>query len=158
VKIYVAFYKGKGNFINAIVRWWTKSEFSHAELILPDKVTWIGISPFIKSQVCRRIVLDVDRKDWKIVSIEVTQEQLNIILDFYNETKGRGYDWVGMLLSQFLPWRIKTKNKWYCSEWISYALRISCALDWKVLRLYERKELSPATLYSILVKNKIISS
>ena len=92
------------------------------------------------------------------MSIEVTQEQLNIILDFYNETKGRGYDWVGMLLSQFLPWRIKTKNKWYCSEWISYALRISCALDWKVLRLYERKELSPATLYSILVKNKIISS
>ena len=44
--IKVAFYKAQGDYINKIVRWWTKSKYSHAELILPDDVTWISISPF----------------------------------------------------------------------------------------------------------------
>ena len=47
----VAFYKGKGNWINKIIRWWTKSNYSHAELVLPNKMTWIGISPFLSSKV-----------------------------------------------------------------------------------------------------------
>ena len=44
--IKVAFYKAQGDYVNKIVRWWTKSKYSHAELIMPDNLTWIGISPF----------------------------------------------------------------------------------------------------------------
>ena len=47
----IAFYKGKGNWINKIIRWWTRSNYSHAELVLPNKMTWIGISPFLSSKV-----------------------------------------------------------------------------------------------------------
>lgn len=153
MKIKIAFYKGKGNFINTIVRWWTNSIYSHAELILPDDVTWLGISPFLKSKVDSRIKLDQNPSEWDFVSINVNEEQYETIMDFYNETKGQGYDWIGMLASQFLPCRIKHKSRWYCSEWISYALRISCVFDWKSLKLYEKKELSPATLHSIVLKS-----
>ena len=60
MKIKIAFYKGKGDILNGIVRWWTKSVYSHAELVLPDGVSWIGISPFLKSKVASRKKLIID--------------------------------------------------------------------------------------------------
>ena len=150
MKIKIAFYKGKGGILNAIVRWWTKSDYSHAELVLSDNETWLGISPFLKSKVDSRKKTTFDNSEWDFVDISVTEEQHETILDFFNETRGCGYDWIGMLLSQFLPCRIKHKKRWYCSEWIAYALRIACVVDWKIIKIYDRKDLSPGVLYSIV--------
>lgn len=154
MNIQIAFYKGEGSFVNRIVRWWTSSPYSHAELVLPDAVTWLGISPFLKSKVASREKLLVDYTEWKIVNLEVTQEQLDIIMEFYEFTKGQGYDWIGMLLSQFLPCKIKHKKRWYCSEWIAYALRIACIVDWRNIKIYDRKDLSPAALHEIVTSLK----
>jgi hypothetical protein len=151
VKIKVAFYKGKGNFLNGIVRWWTRSIYSHAEIMLPDGLTWIGISPFLKSKVASRKKIIIDYSEWDFIDIDVNEEQLGIIMEFFEDTKGQGYDWVGMLLSQFLPCKIKHKKRWYCSEWIAYALRISCVIDWRKIKIYDRKDLSPAILYNLVV-------
>jgi hypothetical protein len=152
VKITIAFYKGRGDFVNAIVRWWTKSIYSHAELILPDEITWISISPSFKSKIMRRIILEVECSEWDFIEIEVTPEQHNVILAFFEETEGQGYDWIGMLLSQFLPCKIKHRERWYCSEWIAYALRIACVFDWRKMKMYDRQDLSPAALHD-LIKN-----
>ena len=70
-------------------------------------------------------------------------------MEFYEQTKGNRYDWVGMLLSQVGPFVIKQEKKWYCSEWIAYALRIAGVFDWKTIKIYDQKDLSPATLYRI---------
>ena len=141
VKIKVAFYKGHGNFLNKIVRWWTKSVYSHAELVLPDGVTWVGISPFLKSKVASRKKLIIDYSEWDFIVLDVSQEQIDIIMEFLEHTSGQGYDWIGMLLSQFLPCKIKHKKRWYCSEWIAYALRISCVFDWRIIKIYDRADL-----------------
>ena len=154
MKIKVAFYKGKGNFINGIVRWWTKSVYSHAEIMLPDGITWIGISPFLKSKVASRKKIIIDYSEWDFVDINVKQEQLDIIMEFFEYTERHGYDWIGMLLSQFLPCKIKHKKRWYCSEWIAYALRIACVIDWRIIKIYDRKDLSPAILYNLVVDIK----
>ena len=150
MKIKIAFYKGDGNCLNGVVRWWTKSIYSHAELVLPDGITWIGISPFLKSKVASRKKLLIDYTEWDFLSLEVTQEQVDIIMEFFEDTEGHRYDWVGMLLSQFLPCKIKHKKRWYCSEWIAYALRIACVFDWRIIKIYERKDLSPSTLYDLV--------
>ena len=144
--IKIAFYKGQGDWINRIVRWWTKSDYSHAELILPDGLTWVGISPF-KGSVLRS-------KKRKFFELSVSEEQLSVINEFYDSTKGSSYDWFGMLLSQFLPFHIKQKEKWYCSEWIAYALRISCVIDWRLIKIYDRADLSPAVLHQIIMVSK----
>ena len=73
VKIKIAFYKGEGNYLNSIVRWWTKSIYSHAELVLPDGVTWVGISPFLKSKVASRKKLIIDPSEWDFIALDVTQ-------------------------------------------------------------------------------------
>lgn len=150
MKIQIAFFKGKGSYVNSIVRWWTNSVYSHAEIVLPDGYTWIGISPYLKSKVDERKKISFEYRDWDFIDIRITEEQYNIIMEFYEDTKGQGYDWIGMLLSQFLPCKIKHKKRWYCSEWISYALRIACIIDWRKIRIYERKDLSPAVLYQLL--------
>jgi len=154
VEIKVAFYKGQGNFINKIVRWWTKSGYSHAELILPDGITWLGISPFLKSKVASRKKLIIEHSDWDFVVLQVTQEQVDIIMEFFEDTENNGYDWVGMLLSQFLPCKIKHRERWYCSEWIAYALRISCVFDWRTIKIYDRADLSPAVLHNLVMDIK----
>ena len=151
MKIKIAFYKGEGTWTNSVVRWWTKSVYSHAELILPDGVTWVGISPFLNSAVTKRIVLEYNRKKWDLLEIDITEEQYSLIMQFFEDTKGQGYDWTGMLLSQFLPCKIKHRKRWYCSEWIAYALRIACILNWRTIRLYDRKDLSPAILYDLII-------
>ena len=149
--IWIALYKGQGTFINKIVRKWTNSSYSHAELILDDKQTWIGISPFLKAKVVKRTIETYDPEKWDFFKIPVTEEQHKTILDFYDMTAGSGYDWAGMLLSQFLPFHIKQKNKWYCSEWILYALRICCVVDWKIIKIFNQSDLSPAKLHAILL-------
>lgn len=154
MKIQIAFFRGKGNCVNSVVRWWTNSIYSHAEIILPDGYTWIGISPFLKSKVDEKKKIFFELQEWDFIDIEITEEQYNIIMEFYEDTKGQGYDWIGMLLSQFLPCKIKHKKRWYCSEWISYALRIACIIDWRKIRIYERKDLSPAVLHQLLTDSK----
>jgi len=128
--------------------------YSHAELVLPDNITWIGISPFLKSKVASRIKLEVDPSEWDFVSLYVTQEQLDIVMEFFQDTEGQRYDWWGMLLSQFLPCKIKHRKRWYCSEWIAYALRIACIFDWRIIKIYDRKDLSPAILCDLVMDIK----
>ena len=59
-----------------------------------------------------------------------------------------------MILSQLLSFNIKRKNKWYCSEWIAYALRIAGVIDWRVIKIYDQSDLSPQKLYEIITSQK----
>jgi hypothetical protein len=152
--IKVAFYKAHGDYINKIVRWWTKSKYSHAELILPDGITWIGISPFKGSMLKAKHKKHYSELEWDFIELKITEEQLMVINEFYDSTKGARYDWVGMTLSQCLPFHVKQKGKWYCSEWIAYALRISCVIDWRLIKIYDRADLSPAVLHEIIMASK----
>ena len=52
--IRIAFYKNGEGFVHRVVRWYTASPYSHAELIMPDGATWITISPFFNSKVTPR--------------------------------------------------------------------------------------------------------
>jgi hypothetical protein len=121
---------------------------------MPDNYTWISISPLLKAVVSKRIKTDFDLDNWDFVSLELNEVQHEVIQDFYEETKGCKYDWAGMILSQLFSFHIKQKNKWYCSEWIAYALRISGVIDWRVIKIYDQSDLSPKKLYEIITSQK----
>jgi hypothetical protein len=150
MEIKVAFYKGKGDLFNKIVRWWTKSPYSHVELILPDGVTWIRIGPFSSSKLSAIKKEKWEPQNWDFVTLKVSEEQLAIIKQFFERTQGCKYDWFGMILSHLIPFKIKQRGKWYCSEWIAHALKVSRVVDWRVARIFERAKISPATLHDIV--------
>ncbi len=157
MEIRIAFYKGKGNWKNKVIRWWTKSPYSHAELVLPDEITWVSISPFLTSTVSARSVYQVKNlEDWDFLDFElswrgpVQEYQIEQLHHFIQETNGAKYDWLGMILSQMLPYLIKHRDKWYCSEWIAHALVKARVVKWDKLPIYKTPNLSPGKLYDLL--------
>jgi hypothetical protein len=113
---------------------------------MPDN-TCISITPFGTVGI-RRKKFDEPEKDYDMVCVPVSDEQLKTIEKFYEDTKGDGYDWPGMILSKFTPFFIKRVGRWYCSEWIAYALRLAGAVD----NLYHYPDLTPQRLYDVLEK------
>ena len=130
------------------MKWWTKRNYSHAELVLPDNRS-LSISPVELKGVRQQTDIDfTDKELWDLVEIEIDENQYKRLLHFYEKTKGDGYDWIGMLLSQFTPFHVKRIGRWYCSEWIAYALRIICVVD----DVYAYADLSPQRLFELLKK------
>jgi len=155
--IKIAFYKGSHDSrLHQFIKWYTKSKYSHAELVLPDGKTWVSISPFLSSTVETRIVDHPNPENWDYLTLKlhwrepVRKYQLEQLGKFIGMTEGSGYDWVGMILSQLCPFVIKHKKKWYCSEWIAYALVHSRIVMWDDIKLYRTPDLHPGKLYNIL--------
>lgn len=153
-KVRVAFYRGsRDEWNHRFIRWWTKSDFSHAELVLPGGETWVSISPFIFSRVSAKVVVNPRHEDWVYVDLWVTESRVRALKEFISETTGDRYDWVGMLLSQVLPFIVKGKGRWYCSSWIAHALSHAGIVKWKRLGIYEFPDLHPGRLHEILVRS-----
>lgn len=157
-EIKVAFFKGnRSSRLHRFIRWYTKSPYSHAELILPDDKTWVSISPFLTSKLERRISNE-NMDEWDVITFPlhwrdpVKEYQLTQLNNFIEMTEGSTYDWVGMILSHISPFLIKHKKKWYCSEWIAHALVYSRIIHWDDINIHRTPDLSPGKLYDILVE------
>lgn len=155
--IRIAFFKGRRKSrLHRFIRWYTKTPYSHAELILPDGKTWVSISPFLSSKLESREAPEVDDDEWDYVDLKlswrspVSEYQLSQLSKFIEMTRGSSYDWIGMVLSHLSPFVIKHKKKWYCSEWIAHALVYSRIVMWDDMNLHHTPDLSPGKLYEIL--------
>jgi len=109
----------------------------------------ISIQPFSLAGV-RKIVFNEEENidDYDIICVPATPTQIATIEKFFADTAGDGYDWPGMILSKLTPFFIKRTGRWYCSEWIAYALRLAGAVD----NLYHYNDLTPQRLHELLKK------
>ena len=131
----LAFYKGEGNWVDKVVRWWTKSQYSHVEVIVGD--TWISSSP--RDGGVRSMRMEsYNAEHWDIIGYPGVSA--SDVFDLFRNTKGSKYDFIGILFSQVLPIGLHSNTKWYCSEW---------AAELK----YDNTNISPQELYE-LVSNK----
>lgn len=109
----------------------------------------ISILPFSKQGVRKIKFHEQENADnYDIICVPATQDQIDCIEEFFEDTRGDGYDWPGMILSKITPFHIKRVGRWYCSEWIAYALRLAGAVD----NLYHHSDLTPQRLYEVLRK------
>ena len=150
-RIRIAFFKGdRHERHHRFVRWWTRSPYSHVEIVLDDGETWVSISPFLYTRGAARVRTHVPDDEWDYLDFCITPEELQSLKDFISETTGDGYDWVGMLLSQVLPFIVKGKGRWYCSSWVAHSLTHSGIVKLKKLGIYELPDLHPGRLHDIL--------
>lgn len=149
--IRIAFFRGdQREWHHRFIRWWTRSPYSHAEIVL-DGDTWVSISPFLFTRVAARVRTQVPGDDWDYLDFHVTPEEMRALKDFISETTGDGYDWIGMLLSQILPFIVKGKGRWYCSSWVFTALNYAGIIRSRSTKIKEIPDLSPGRLYEILL-------
>lgn len=72
----VAFYKGKGRWHNRFIRYWTRSKYSHAELVIDEEC--YTIEPFIVEGV-RKTKCNYVESEWDFISFHITEEQKDIL-------------------------------------------------------------------------------
>lgn len=127
--IKVAFYKGKGNFIDWCIRVWTRSIYSHVELAIvhadgspPIIVSSSGRDGGVRFKTYSNEKLNSDK--WAMVDV-TDQVNFDELSKFTATHHGKAYDFKGIFLSQFLPLKRHSKDKYFCSEFCAEALGFS---------------------------------
>jgi len=116
----VAFYKGKGDWVDWAIRKWTRSPYSHCEIVIDN--TWYSSSA--RDGGVRKKNIHHNPENWDFIDIKIQVNDKNIIKMFFNKQIGKKYDYVGILLSQVIPLHEDIKNRWFCSEICAYTLQL----------------------------------
>ncbi|WP_025918219.1 hypothetical protein [Herminiimonas sp. CN] len=115
----IAFYKstrpGLAGIYSRAVRWWTRSHYSHAEIIFSDGMA--ASSSFIDGGV-RFKRIEFDPEHWDFVEIAGDE---NAVRQWFAAHEGRAYDLIGNLgfVIGCVP---DGRDKWSCAESIADAL------------------------------------
>lgn len=88
----LALYKGSNRCISKLIKWWTKSDYSHCEIVFSDGM-W-GSSSDLEGGVCLRYV-EHDPQLWVFYDISHFNETR--ARAWFELNKGRGYDYLGLL-------------------------------------------------------------
>lgn len=118
----LAFYKGKGNWIDKIIRWRTKSIYSHAELIFDDNDLWFSSSPSSGVRFLSR-VNPTEPADWDYIYIPASEKIEKEAYLAAREIEGKKYDWIGAIFGVGLKTKLENPKRFFCCEAIAYALQ-----------------------------------
>lgn len=104
----LALYKGQGSIFNRLIRWWTKSPYSHVELIING--VWYT-SSHTDGGVCKRVLSR--GPNWDFIEIEINRLEA---IKVFEQIEGYDYDWTGIMFTQFIRLDWHSKDEYFCSE------------------------------------------
>lgn len=114
----IAFYKGSGDIFDKIVRKWTKSIYSHCEIV--DGNNWYSSSPR-DGGVRIKTMKTYNPEHWDFIDCNIDKERL---ISVFESNKYKGYDWVGIIFSHIFKFNINSKTRMYCSEFVAEVIGI----------------------------------
>ena len=126
--IYLAFYRGEGRFFSdTVVQYITRSQFSHCEMFASDEPPLAGeshqcVTAVGKDGGVRTKQITFEPARWEFVEVpwapaDTMARALGLM--------GKGYDFWGLLMTQFLNFRRHTPDRWFCSKLCAYAMGLS---------------------------------
>ena len=118
MKLHLALYKGKGLIGNALIRWWTGSQYSHCELVIDG----ICYSSSLMDKGVRKKVIDLKPENWDLV--DLPSYLAPMVLEYFERTKGQKYGWLDLIRSQIFNTASDKEGTSFCSEWCAKALGI----------------------------------
>jgi uncharacterized protein YycO len=133
----ILLFRGRG-FISSMIRWQTRSEYSHAAFLLPcGRIieAWQGSGVRIK-------ILD----DWQDVDSfgvhGMTEEQWTQAISFARMQIGKKYDYRAVF--RFVSRkRVPFDDRWFCSELVAKSLEVAGV---KLFRNLDSTEISPGMI------------
>lgn len=114
--VYLALYKGKGVIGNAAIRAWTRSEYSHCELV----VNGTAYSSSLMDGGVRAKDIYLREDNWDLV--ELPDSVGKRIQDYFEKTKGTKYGWFDLITNQVFNRSVDSGGSSFCSEWVAAAL------------------------------------
>lgn len=130
MKLQLAFYKGKGNIYDKLIRFWTDGPYSHVELVIND----VCYSSSPRDGGVRKKQINLKSGNWDVFDLDSNQYQEAEIIRFVEGEieKGAKYDWMGIFFGQFIRFlNLQDPNKWFCSEFCSWPLKVK-EKPWKL--------------------------
>lgn len=115
---YILLFHGRG-LISALIRWQTRSRYSHAAILLPDGHTIIEAWQFRGVQ--RRTMTDWRGVDAFTVP-DMTEGKWKEAVDFAQQKIGLSYDYTGVFrfITRFAN---RDNERWFCSELVHAACK-----------------------------------
>lgn len=112
----VAAYKGEGRLYDRLIRIWTRSKYSHVEIVLSRNEThFVGLSASPRDGGVRIETIEIKPDHWDFFPAQGDLEQIEAAV-------GARYDWQGIFLSQILPLGIGSASRYFCSELVAVFL------------------------------------
>jgi hypothetical protein len=122
MKIQVSFFKAGKSIPAKLIKFWTKSQYSHVEILVEgfsyDANTELGLRKYKRESY--------DLGQWDVISLDVefSVENFGKIERFIKNQIGLKYDWRGIFFSQFVNMGIDSDTKWFCSEFVTKILQL----------------------------------
>lgn len=116
----LAFYKARGTRLDRAIRWRTRSDYSHVEIVIGPH--WYTSSP--RDGGVRRKEIVPKAGHWDYVPVEIDVEH---VIQLYARTAWDRYDWLGIAGHAIGIPRIHCAKRWTCSEWVAEAMGLSRA-------------------------------
>jgi hypothetical protein len=111
----LAFYHGRGTWLDRLIRLWLRGRFSHVELVLDDGTCWSS-SP--RDGGVRAAHIDLDPARWTLVPVAGDEARA---LALFTRHDGARYDWLGVFGFVLRPLG-GDGGRWFCSEICAAAL------------------------------------
>lgn len=116
----VLLFKG-GDPISWLVKFQTRSIYSHAAILIPGTMQCIESYPGVGVRI--RTITSADSIDFFDVK-GMTEEQWKTAIDYAMKQIGKGYDWRGVFrFVSGVP--AKENNKFFCSEFVFKVIEVS---------------------------------
>lgn len=120
MSVQVAFYKGKSSLFDRLVQWWTKSPYSHCEVILEEHPVQLGSTSPVRCASSswpdggiRIKLIHLKPEHWDIVS--VPNSDVTLASQWFYQRRGDKYDPLSLLGLVVRPVGHDTK-RWNCVE------------------------------------------
>lgn len=117
----IALYRGKKRLFNRLVAWWTRSAYSHCEIVFADDpnsgLHYCASASHLDGGV-RFKWLDLHPDTWDIVDVQGDE---GVAYAWFLAHQGRSYDFKGIVgcVLRCIP---ASADKWFCSSAIAAAI------------------------------------
>jgi len=109
----ILFYKGEATFGEKLIRWWTKSPYSHCEFLRSDGLCHAN-DRF--SRQSRFAYFEINPDDWDFLTIKLPSEIVDQVEKRQFSKVGTSYDWRGIIFSQVFKFGWHSQRHWFCSK------------------------------------------
>lgn len=109
MSVQLALYKARGTLFNRLIRWWTKSEYSHCEIVIYGRC----YSSSIRDKGVRDKLITLDPDHWDVIDLPWADPV--VALMWFALHQGDPYGFRDLVLSQMLNIRQDGRGV-FCSE------------------------------------------
>ena len=138
-----------GKLAAKLISWRTQSQYFHVEIVIDKK--WISSHVDNRGLQIRDLKPLYDRcyDYYELYVHDLTGEREKIFWKFLKSQVGSGYDWKGILLSQFINLNWETREKWFCSEIVTKILQMLYVEEFIMMK---PNQIAPVDVFNVIEK------